>query len=64
MLTEKQQKYQHCHQVKLIYEYLTGEEMLSSNQSRIIEHAKFTYPLLGEKFEKQIKQLRARNATS
>ena len=64
MLTEKQQKYQHYHQVKLIYEYLTGEEMLSSNQSRIIEHAKFTYPLLGEKFEKQIEQLRAGNATS
>ena len=64
MLTEKQQKYQHYNQVKLIYEYLTGEEMLSSNQSRIIEHAKFTYPLLGEKFEKQIEQLRARNATS
>ena len=60
MLTEKQQKYQHYHQVKLIYEYLTGEEMLPCNQSRIIEHAKFTYPLLGKKFEKQIKQLRSK----
>ena len=25
------------------YEYLTGEEILPSDQSRIIQHAKFTY---------------------
>ena len=25
------------------YEYLTGEEILASDQSRIIEQAKFTY---------------------
>ena len=25
------------------YEYLTGEKMLPSNQSRMIEQAKFTY---------------------
>ena len=25
------------------YEYLTGEEMLSSNQKEMIEQAKFTY---------------------
>ena len=27
------------------YEYLTGEEVLPSNQQRIIEQAKFTYSL-------------------
>ena len=37
------------------YEYLTGEEILTSNQSRIIEPAKFTYSTLGKAFEKQIK---------
>ena len=29
------------------YEYLTGEEILSSNQQQIIEQAKFTYSPLG-----------------
>ena len=37
------------------YEYLTGEEILSSNQQQIIEQAKFTYSPLGKAFEKQIK---------
>ena len=37
------------------YEYLTGEEILPSDQSRIIEQAKFTYSPLGKAFEKQIK---------
>ena len=35
------------------YEYLTGEEMLPSDQSRIIEQVKFTYSLLSKAFEKQ-----------
>ena len=39
------------------YEYLTGEEILTSNQSRIIEPAKFTYSPLGKAFEKQIKSI-------
>ena len=39
------------------YEYLTGEEILPSDQSRIIEQAKFTYSLLGRTFEKQIKTI-------
>ena len=39
------------------YEYLTGEEMLLSDQSRIIEQAKFTYSPLGTVFEKQIKTI-------
>ena len=34
------------------YEYLTGEEILSSDQSRKIEQAKFTYSPLGKVFEK------------
>ena len=37
------------------YEYLTGEEMLLSNQQQIIEKAKFTYSPLGKAFEKQTK---------
>ena len=39
------------------YEYLTGEDILPSNQQQIIEHAKFTYSTLGKAFEKQ-KQLK------
>ena len=40
------------------YEYLTGEDILPSNQQLIIEQAKFTYSALGKAFEKQIKQLK------
>ena len=36
------------------YEYLTGEDILSSSQQQIIEQAKFTYSTLGKAFEKQI----------
>ena len=36
------------------YEYLTGEDILPSNQQQIIEQAKFTYSPLGKTFEKQI----------
>ena len=39
------------------YEYLTGEDILSSNQQQIIEQAKFTYSPLGKAFEKQIKTI-------
>ena len=39
------------------YEYLTGEEILPSNQQQIIEQAKFTYSPLGKTFEKQIKTI-------
>ena len=39
------------------YEYLTGEDILPSNQQQIIEQAKFTYSPLGKAFEKQ-KQLK------
>ena len=36
-------------------EYLTGEDILPSNQYQLIEQAKFTYSSLGKAFEKQIK---------
>ena len=39
------------------YEYLTGEKILSSDQSRIIEQAVFTYSSLSKSFEKQIKTI-------
>ena len=39
------------------YEYLTGEEILSSNQQQIIEQAKYTYFPLGKAFEKRIKTI-------
>ena len=39
------------------YVYLTGEEILPSNQQQIIEQAKFTYSLLGKAFEKQTKAI-------
>ena len=36
------------------YQHLTGEKILPSDQSRIIEQAKFTYSPLSKAFEKQI----------
>ena len=38
-------------------EYLTGEDILPSNQQKIIEQTRFTYLLLGKAFEKQIKTI-------
>ena len=40
------------------YEYLTCKKILPSDQSRIIEQAKFTYSSLSKAFKKQIKQLK------
>ena len=37
------------------YKYFTGEAVLPSDQSRIIEQTIFTYFPLGKAFEKQIK---------
>ena len=37
------------------YEYLTGKDILPSDQQEIIEQAKFTYSPLGKAFEKQVK---------
>ena len=39
------------------YEYLTGEEILPSNQQQIIEQATFSYSPLGKAFEKQTKTI-------
>ena len=39
------------------YEYLTGKEILPSNQKQMIEQTKFTYFPLGKAFEKQIKTI-------
>ena len=40
------------------YEYLTGEEILPSNQKQIIEQGKFTYSPLRKAFEKQTKTIK------
>ena len=40
------------------YDYVTGEEILPSDQSRIIEQANFTCSLFAKAFEKEIKQLK------
>ena len=39
------------------YEFLTGEEILPSDQSRIIGQTKFTYSPFGKASEKQIKTI-------
>ena len=39
------------------YEYLTGEEILPSNQQQLIQQAKFNYSPLGKAFKKQIKTI-------
>ena len=39
------------------YDYLKGEVILPSDQSGIIEQAKFTYSPLRKAFEKQIKTI-------
>ena len=39
------------------YQYLTGEDVLPSNQQQIIEQAKLIYSPLGKAFEKQIKTI-------
>ena len=39
------------------YVYLTGEEILPSNQQQIVEQAKFTYSPSGKAFQKQTKTI-------
>ena len=39
------------------HEYVTGEDILPSNQQQIIEQAKFTYSPLGKAFKKQTKTI-------
>ena len=63
ILTEKEQKYQQYQNIKISagkiykYEFLTGEEILHSDQSRIIEQATFTYSPFRIAFENQIKTI-------
>ena len=40
------------------YEYLTGEEILPSNQQQIIQQDKFNYSPLGKALEKQVKTIK------
>ena len=60
-LTERQQKYLLCHQVKSIITNILQAKpylrlkILSSDQERITEKAKFKYFPLGKAFENQIK---------
>ena len=46
------------------YEYLTGEDILPSNQQQMIEEARFTYSPLGKAFEKQIKTIEDQGETN
>ena len=39
------------------YQYLTREEILPSDESRIIEPVRVTYSPLGKGFEKEIKKI-------
>ena len=55
ILTEKQQKYQLYHLEKL--ENLTDEDILTSDQRRVIEQATFTYSPLKKTLEKQRKTI-------
>ena len=57
MLKEKQEKYLHYHQVKLV-EYLAGVIVLLSDQSQIIKQAKFTYSPLWKALGKQTKAIK------
>ena len=43
------------------HEFLTGEEILPSDQSRIIEKARVTYSPLGKAFEKKKKKKKKKN---
>ena len=40
------------------YRYLTGEEILFSNQKQVVEPTKFTYSPLGKAFEKQMEVIK------
>ena len=61
-LTEKQQKYQHYHQVKLInINILQVKKYL---QIQIIEQGKFNYCLLGKDLEIKQKQLKIKGEKS
>ena len=57
ILTEKQQKYQLCHQVKLInMNILQEKKILTYDQNRMIEQAKFTFKKKIKTFENKGKK--------
>ena len=59
ILIKKGYKYQDFHHQNLDkIEYLTGREVLPSNQSQIMEKAKYSYSPLGKTLKKQRKILR------
>ena len=63
--TEKQQNYLRYHQVKFDkYKYLTGAGIFPSNQSKIIEQAKFTYSSLRKALKNKQKQLKIQLKTN
>ena len=56
MLIAKQQKYQHSHEAKQTdMNILLDKKILSSDRSRMMERAKFTYSSLRKAFEKRTK---------
>ena len=58
LLTEKQLKHRQLLSGKIDkYDYFTGEEILPSGQSRMIEQAKFAYSPLEKVLEKQTKTI-------
>ena len=59
ILTEKQQKYQQYYLEKFINMNILqiGDEILPSDQRRVIEQAKFTYSPLGKASVKQTKTI-------
>ena len=58
LLIEAQQKISALSSGKIDkYELITNEEILSPDQRRVIEQAKFAYSPLGKDFEKQTKTI-------
>ena len=58
VLIEKQLKYQVSSGKLHKHEYLTGEDILSSNHQQMIKQDKFTCSPLGKSFEKQLKTIK------
>ena len=62
ILTEKQQKYQQYHLEKLInMNILQDEQILPSDQRRVIERAKFTYSSLKKTFKQKRLKIKKKN---
>ena len=58
LLTDKQQKYISSKSSKIDeHGYFTGEEILPSEQRRMMEQGKFTYSPLGKAFKRQTRTI-------